>query len=181
MELDSREAFDEIEYSLLLHEGTSSFLGIVRPNRGRNVGNMEPHSARKGTRVVHNGGPVPPAFVVSLERGRSSVGNYNCGVSFVRVVPGRWDQLYVQPKTVPRTVSKVLWMDRLQILSRWSVVMMVLQPVNITIQCQHRKNAVASMAFTKGRDVVSQLVFERGIPVRKLRKYDRGKRVRTGI
>ena len=59
--------------------------------------------------------------------------------------------------------------------------MMVLQPVNITIQCQHRKNAVASMAFTGGKDVVSQLVFERGIPVRKLRKNDRGKRVRRGI
>lgn len=29
----------------------------------------------------------------------------------------RWDEEYVQPKTVPRTVSKVLWMDMLRILS----------------------------------------------------------------
>jgi hypothetical protein len=77
VELDSREAFDEIEHGLLLHEGTGLLLGIVRPHRGRDVGNMEPHSARKRTRVVHDGGPVPPAFVVSLERGRGAVGNYD--------------------------------------------------------------------------------------------------------
>ena len=77
VELDSREAFDEIEHSLFLHEGTGPFLGIVRPLRGRDVGHMEPHSTCKCTRVVHDGRPVPPTFVVSLERGRGSVGNYD--------------------------------------------------------------------------------------------------------
>ena len=84
VKLDSREAFDEIQYSFLLHEGTSPLLGIVHPIHGRNIGNMEPHSARKRTRVVHDGRPVPAAFVVSLKRGRSSIGNYDCGVSVIR-------------------------------------------------------------------------------------------------
>lgn len=38
---------------------------------------MEPHSTCECTRVVYDGRPVPPAFVVSLERGRGSVGNYD--------------------------------------------------------------------------------------------------------
>ena len=55
--------------------------------------------------------------------------------------------------------------------------MIVLQAVNINIQCQHRKNAVASMAFTEGRIEVSHPVFASAfaiakgyIPVRKLKK-----------
>ena len=52
--------------------------------------------------------------------------------------------------------------------------MIALHPVNITIQCQHRKNAVASMAFTEGKDIVSQLVFDGDIPVRKLRRITEG-------
>ena len=75
VELNSRESFDEIEHGLLLYEGASPFLGIVRPLWGRYVGNMEPHSACKRARVVHDGRPISPAFVVSLERGRGSVGN----------------------------------------------------------------------------------------------------------
>ena len=165
VELDSHEAFDEIEHSLLLHEGTSPFLGIVRPIHARNVGNMEPHSTRERTRVVHDGRPVPATFVVSLESGRSSVGNYDCGVRLVRVFPGRRDETYVQPKTIPRTVSKVLWMERSLILSWWMTVMVVLQAVNINIQCQHRKKKVASIAFTEGRmkSAILSLPLPRGI------------------
>ena len=88
VELDSRESFDEIEHSLLLHEGTGLFLGITRPVRGRDVGNMEPHGTCKRTRVVHDGRPVPPAFVVSLERGRGPVGNYDWSV-IRQSTPGR--------------------------------------------------------------------------------------------
>jgi len=73
----SRKAFDEVEHGLLLHEGTSPFFGIVHPDLRRDVGNMEPHCACKGTRIVDDGGPVPAAFVVSLKRGRGSVGDYD--------------------------------------------------------------------------------------------------------
>ena len=58
----------------------------------------------------------------------------------------------------------------LWILSWWMVVMRAAQPVNMNIQCQHRKNAVASMAFTEGNAAVSHLVHERGIAGRKSRK-----------
>jgi len=80
VELGSRKAFDEIEHGLLLYEGARPFLGIVHPHWGRYVGNMEPHSACKRARAVHNGRPISPAFVVSLERGRGSVGNNDWNV-----------------------------------------------------------------------------------------------------
>jgi hypothetical protein len=76
-ELDSRETLDEVEHGLLLHEGTGPFLDIVLPNRGRNVGDVEPDCACERARVVHDGGPVLAAFVVPFERGRSSVGNHD--------------------------------------------------------------------------------------------------------
>jgi hypothetical protein len=54
-------------------------------------------------------------------------------------------------------------------------VMIVAQPVNINIQCQHLKNAVARIAFTKGVKVaVSGFVHaEWPITVREVRENDK--------
>jgi len=49
---------------------------------------------------------------------------------------------------------------------------MAAQPVNMNIQCQHRKNAVASMAFTEGRNAVSDFFVhaERGIAAKEVER-----------